>query len=107
MKQNPLEKEIQLSICDYLALKKHFFWRQNTSPIFDTKSNFYRPMPKYSKTGVPDILVVFKGQLFGIEVKREKTYQSDNQKEFEKDFIKAGGVYLVARSIDDVIKYGL
>lgn len=104
-----LEREIQLQICDYLALRKHFFWRENNTPIFqnDKGNQRFRAMPKYSKRGVPDIMLVYKGQVFGIEVKRPKTYQSENQKIFEKEFTEVGGIYIVAKSLEDVIKYGL
>ena len=54
-----LEKEIQLAICEYLAYKRYFFWRQNTIPVFD--KGHYRPMPKFSINGVPDIILVHKG----------------------------------------------
>lgn len=104
-----LEKEIQLTICDYLAFKSKkdgfIFWRQNTAPIFD--KGFYRPMPKYSLTGMPDIVVVKDGKYIGLEVKRKGGKQSDNQILFQKWLEKAGGEYHVVESLDDVIALGL
>lgn len=107
-KQNPLEKEIQLAICDYLAMKHYFFWRQNTSPMFEKSTGFYRPMPKYSKNGVPDILLIKKGGMFvGLEVKRPKGKLSDVQIIFQEECKKLGAEYHVVTSIDDVQKLGL
>lgn len=100
-----LEKEIQLAICDYLAFKRYFFWRQNTAPIFD--KGFYRPMPKYSINGMPDIIVIIKGKFVGLEVKRKGGKQSDNQKYFQGNLELSGGEYHIVSSLDDVIALGL
>jgi hypothetical protein len=97
------EIEVQNSICEYLATKKLFFWRNNNIPVFDSKRNSYRKMPKYSKKGVADIIVLVNGFAYFLEVK-DKGYQSKDQKEFEKGVKEAGCQYYVVRSIDDVAK---
>ena len=102
----PTENEIQTSICDYLTVKKHFFWRQNVLPAM-TKDGRVRRMPKYSKNGVPDIILVHLGFFIGLEVKRKKSIQSDSQKQFEKDLKEVGGYYYIVRSIEDVQEIGL
>lgn len=108
MATKQLEKEIQLAICDYLALKKYFFWRQNTAPIFDKAAGFYRPLPKYAMRGVSDIILIGKGGfVVFIEVKRKGQKLSPHQEAFKKECEKLGAVYLVATSLDDVIAYGL
>ena len=73
--------------------------------MFDGKD--YRPLPKYSMLGVPDINLIYNGQYIGIEVKSSSGVQSDNQKEFERQCKIAGAEYYVVRSVDDVIKLGL
>jgi hypothetical protein len=45
-----------------------------------------------------------KGVCYGIEVKAEKGRQSDAQKEFQVRLEAAGGVYVLARGIDEVEK---
>lgn len=108
MQAKQLEKEIQLAICDYLALKKYFFWRQNTSPIFDIKTGFYRPLPKYAMRGVSDIILIRKGgQVCFMEVKREKGKLSEGQIEFKRRCDDTGAEYVVVTSLDDVIALGL
>lgn len=102
-----LEKEIQLAICDYLSLKRYFFWRQNTTAVFDPSQKVFRAMPKYSLNGVPDIILIHKGQFVGIEVKQPKGKQSDNQRIFENNCKKAGGQYHIVTSLDDIIALGL
>lgn len=107
MKSVASEKDIQDSICSYLSLKHYFFWRQNTNPIYNPASGGYRRMPPYSKTGVPDIILVKEGFFYGLEVKKATTKQSPNQKEFEDGCKKAGGKYFVVRGIEDLEKIGL
>ena len=104
------EAEIQNSICDYLALRKHFFWRQNSAPSVYYKGDqmLFRAMPKYGMRGVPDIIVMGDGGKFiGLEVKNEKGKPSDDQIKFGKNCILHGGEYFIVRSIDDVQKIGL
>lgn len=98
------ESNILRSVCDYLALKKYFFWRSNTTPVYDANQKFFRRMPVYAMKGVPDIIVIYKGSFIGIEVKRPGTYQSPEQKEFEMQCNRNGGSYFVVRSVDDIIK---
>lgn len=100
-----LEKDIQMAVCDYLSLKKHFFWRQNTGAVWD--KDHFRAMPKYSMNGVPDIIVIKDGFFIGLEIKQPKGKQSDNQKIFEKGCKDAGAEYYLIHSIDDVIEIGL
>lgn len=102
-----LEKEIQLAICDYLAFKKYFFWRQNTTPVWEGGENpRFRAMPKYSLKGIPDIILVKEGKFIGLEVKQPKGKQSDNQRVFQEKLEKAGGFYYIVTSLDDVVKIG-
>lgn len=108
MKQHaPLERDIQSAICDYLALRKHFFYRNNNTPIFDTARQRFRAMPKYTPKGISDIVVVHTGRPYFLEVKRPGTYQSADQRDFQKRAQQAGALYAVVRSIDDVQQLGL
>jgi len=101
------ETQVLNSICEYLEYKKHFFWRSNTLPVYSVKNQSFIRMPKYSKTGLPDITIIKYGFYIGLEVKDGKGKQSPNQKQFEVDLKEAGGEYYVVRSIDDCINIGL
>ena len=109
MRTNALEKDIQHAICEYLAAKHYFFWRQNTAPSVTKIGGKiqFRRMPPFSLTGVPDILMIHRGTFWGLEVKRQGTKQSENQVEFDRRCRIAGGRYEVVRSLDDVIALGL
>jgi hypothetical protein len=97
------ESEIQKQILDYLALKRIFHYRQNSGAFDNGKGGFYR----FGVLGAPDIICVIKGQYVGIEVKAPKGKQSDHQKGFQQALEAAGGRYVLAYSLEDVMNVGL
>ena len=99
MKLKSSEKDIQRTILEYLALKGIFHYRQNTGAFKDTQGHLYR----FGATGSPDIVCVHRGRYVGIEVKGEKGKQSPAQEQFQENLERAGGMYILARSLDDVI----
>jgi hypothetical protein len=54
------------------------------------------------KSGVSDIVILWRRRMICIEMKRKGTYQSETQEEFEQSVILAGGVYTVCRSVREV-----
>lgn len=98
-----LEKHIQKNILEYLQLRKHFAWRNNSGAFKTDAGGFYR----FGDLGSPDIFLVKNGCIYGLEVKNAKGKQSDNQKTWEEGFTKAGGIYKVVRSLEDVQALGL
>jgi hypothetical protein len=105
------ESDIIRSICDYLALRKHHFWRQNTAPTVQKSTNRwqYRRMHTHALKGVPDIIVIKppSGQFVALEVKRPEGRLSVEQKEFEAACQARGGQYHVVHSIEEVQALGL
>ena len=65
---------------------------------------------KFGLEGSADILGVMYleklniGQLICIEAKTGSARQSEAQKRFEKAITSRGGIYIVARSVDDALK---
>lgn len=105
-----MESAALSAICDYLAAKRHFFWRSNNIPAFNRRADGsvqMRRLPQHSMRGLPDIIVIKDGFFVGLEVKAQKGRQSPHQKEFEARCKDAGGEYHVVRSIDDVREVGL
>ncbi len=80
-------------------MKKVFHFRNNTGAMKTEHGGFYR----FGTPGSPDIICCVNGQFVGIEVKGPKGRQSPQQKEFEQALTKAGGRYILARSVDDVV----
>lgn len=101
------ESEIQSTVCEYLARKKHFFSRINNIPVYDSKRKVFRALPKYTRKGFPDIMVLWQGYPVFLEIKAPKGRQSPEQKEFQADCEKQGIEYHIIKSLDDVINVGL
>lgn len=98
-----LEKDIQKQIIDYLTIKNIFHWRNNTTGIYDPVRHTFRKN-KNVMNGIPDIICIINGQFVGIEVKSETGKQSPEQKKFEEMCVSKGGKYILARSVEDVMK---
>lgn len=59
--------------------------------------------------GTPDLLGVIRrangiGQAFGIEVKAPKGRQREAQLAFQRAWEQRGGIYILAKSVDDVYR---
>ena len=93
------EKEIQKVISEYLTLKRIFFYRNNSGAFRSEGGGFYR----FGATGSPDIVAVIRGKYIGIEVKTERGILSPGQKQFKENLEKAGGIYLVVRSLNELL----
>lgn len=100
----PTEHEIQKSILDYLAASRIFHYRNNTG-AFKSEYKGRKRFIQFGAKGSPDIIAVINGIYVGIEVKDHKGSQNVNQINFQKDLENAGGKYILARSVDDVILY--
>lgn len=110
------ESQIQRAIIDYLAARHILAFRMNSGSLRDKTG---RPV-QFGVPGMADILAFQwkwcimhgEGSLLHkvkavvptwIEVKNEKGKQSELQKSFQAQVEGAGHVYLLARSLDDVI----
>jgi hypothetical protein len=93
------ENKVQSDILKHLKAKGILCWRNNNTAVYDPKINGYRSFN--GMKGVGDILAVHNGVFYSIECKAN-TKQSPDQILFQKRLEHAGGVYIVARSIEDV-----
>lgn len=71
---------------------------------YDPKEGKFRRPSKYYKRGTADILGIYKGRPLAIEVKSEKGRLSIHQKLFLQEFQNNGGIAIVARSVEDVVR---
>lgn len=85
-----LETSLKKAIKDYLNLKNIFWWH-NLQGIG-------------SYPGTPDICVVHKGKFYGIEIKAPKGRLSEYQQRFKENLETSEGIFIEARSLDDVMK---
>ena len=104
------EGTIQASCFEYLAAKKHFFFRLNNIPVSDVNKKgerFFRKMSEWTPKGLPDAVVVAKGIFIGLEFKDKGKDLSPDQLAIHKKIILAGGECHVIRSIEDLQAIGL
>ena len=78
--------------------------KKEIKALLDERGAFWSLIPggSYAKTGDPDIVVCYKGRYVGIEAKTPVGMQSQWQRLREEQIKAAGGVYILARSTDDV-----
>jgi hypothetical protein len=101
--KGPSEKEIQESILDWLSYQQNaFVWRNNNVGVYDPRTEGFRRLPKYSMRGVSDIIGLWNGRGLAIECKSKTGKLSAYQEAFLNRFKQAGGITIVARSIEDV-----
>lgn len=97
------EKETQKACLDYLVASRIFHYRNNSGAMVSEYKGKKRFM-RFGANGSPDIIVVFKGQYIGFEIKDKAGEQSDSQIKFQESLEKAGGAYHLIRSIDEFLK---
>jgi len=99
------ESQLVNQICEGLLYRGIFCWRSNNIPIFSQKQNCFRKLPKFTPRGVADITGILpNGQFFCVEVKSEKGKQSEFQKIFQEKIEATKGIYILAKSFEEVDK---
>lgn len=84
-----LEKDIVKSIMRYLkTVPNCFCWKEHGG--------------MYGTAGIPDIIACVGGRFYAFEVKTETGKPTDLQKATIQKILKAGGVAVVVRSVDEV-----
>jgi hypothetical protein len=98
------ESEVLRACLDYLAARGIFAWRNNTGAVRVEGNRFIR----FGVKGSPDILGVMPdGRILCIECKSAKGRLTPEQREFGAAVLRRGGVYVVARGIEDLQEAGL
>lgn len=100
------EANVKKACFRYLQIKGYFWWPINNVGIWDAEKGIYR-RSQTIRPGVSDAMMLTKGKLYALEFKGSTGQQSVAQKEFQRQVEANGGVYLLARSIDDLQLAGL
>lgn len=91
------------AILDYLRIRGYICKRNQSGMVFKDKFAI-----RLGEAGWPDIIGLTKqGRFFGIEVKSSVGYLSPGQREIGKQIIASGGMWFMAKTIDDVERHGL
>ena len=98
------EKEVLKACLEYLELRGYMAWRNNSGAYKTPEGRLVR----FGKAGSPDIIGLTKeGRFIGIECKSDTGILSDWQKAHRDMVIKNKGLYVLARSIEDLQEAGL
>lgn len=110
------EHQIQNMLIEYLTMRGHFVWRNNTGVTkldYTYKTGERKGMSgqrffRAGKKGSADIIGIAKdGKLIAIEVKKKGGKVSPAQEEFLDRIKEKGGYAIVAYDENDVINAGL
>lgn len=100
------ESAIQRHILDNLLWRKIVAWRSQAIPVPIRRGREIVGLRKADPhtVGIPDIMCVLEpdGRLVGIEVKTKTGKQRPGQAEWAEKLRKAGALYVLARSWEDV-----
>jgi hypothetical protein len=86
-------------IVTYITLQGGFASRINNQGTYNNKLRRY--IPGTSRKGLADIMATYEGLSLHIEVKIGRDKQSIYQLQIEKDVIRSGGLYYLARNFTE------
>jgi len=90
------------AIIDLIILKyRGYAVRINTQGQWSEKLKMWTKST--TRKGTADIHACINGRHYSIEVKTGRDTMSDEQKQTQADLERAGGVYILARNVDDVV----
>jgi hypothetical protein len=93
------ENSVKGSCLDYLAIRGIFAWPNNTGAVQVDGKRFVR----FGRKGSPDILGILPGgRILCVECKSKRGRQTAEQKDFEAEVTRRGGVYVLARGFEDL-----
>lgn len=99
------EAIIQQNIRLALGMRDDIFMFRINVGVFRPLHGDQKRAIRSAPDGTPDLLgVKAPGQAFAIEVKTARGQQRDAQKAWQRAWEKRGGIYILARSVDDVYK---
>ena len=99
MNEHVIQNKILLAIGSLPWLR---VWRNNTGALLDRNGK----LVKFGLQGSADIIGMMKpsGRFLAIEVKTPNGIQTASQKRFQRMVEEMGGLYILARSPEDVFK---
>jgi hypothetical protein len=99
-----MTNDLTKTIVHYLNLNGFECWRQNTTGLYDPTKGIFRKNPR-QKVGIPDIIGYRKldGRFIGVEIKTGPDTLSLPQQIFLRELRQAGGIALVAGSLDEFL----
>ena len=99
------EATIQNNIRLALGMRDDIFMFRINVGVFRPLHGDQKRAIRSAPDGTPDLMgVMTPGRAFAIEVKTARGQQREAQKNWQKAWEKRGGIYVLARSVEDVYK---
>lgn len=96
-----IQNEIRLA----LGMRDDIFMFRINVGKFRPLEGDMRRVIQSAPEGTPDLMgVIYPGKAFGIEVKNAKGKQREAQIKWQAAWEKRGGIYILARSVEDVAR---
>lgn len=100
------ESIIKRHVFEYLCMCPEFFgWVQPNGGVYDPTRKAFRRLSGGQRKGVSDIIGLWNGQGLAVEIKTPTGRLSPEQKLFQSQFIEAGGLALVVRSVSEAVDW--
>jgi len=103
------EKDIERSILHYLSMLPNCFsWKEDSQGMIWDKGGERKVIKlrsRYRAEGKSDILGVYRGKFFAIEVKSGRGKPTQAQLNFIESIKRAGGHGIVVWSLDEAISF--
>lgn len=104
-KQHVLETHLVSEVEAYLKrIPEAYCWRQNVGGAKVIGRGGKPRVMRFGFAGIADIIGCYKGRFLAIECKIKKNKQSDQQIAFQENLEAAGGIYILAYTLGDVIR---
>lgn len=100
------EKDRRAAILHYLRSRGVVHSITDSSPVMNWENGEKKFHKKVSQPGWPDITAIhpLNGRFWGIETKNADGSMSPAQKQMREQIEDCGGIYTIARSVDDVAR---
>jgi hypothetical protein len=108
-----LESDLQIEVADYIRLfdrQREITWFSIPNELFGalrSKAGLGR-MVRFKRmglrSGVSDIVLIYRSRAYCLELKIKGGKQSENQEDFEKDARTSGAEYAIAFSLNEAIE---
>jgi hypothetical protein len=96
------ESKLVKAALEYLSYRGIGVWRNNTGAVVSVYKGRKRII-RYGKKGSSDIIGLIPGGRFiGVECKQPKEKQTLDQRLFQQFIESLGGLYVLARNLDDI-----
>ena len=101
------ESQIQANVYAYLQqCPEYFGFAVHNGGVYDPRIRGYRANRGVGRRkGIADLIGAWSGQLFCVEVKTSVGRLSPEQKAFRDDVVRAGGLYVMVRSVEEVVDW--